>query len=171
MENKQHQHIQCRQDAYWMDFVNSLCERWWLLWSRDGWQESERKRENCLNTCTPLRQYAVSSTPVMMQEQAWMHPSSSPLSPPCPRLILSSLNNPPPPPNWHGTHQVGDRAGDSEVAPRLGLFTRAVALQRLWYFFFQMPGMERHVMGNTKSLLSLWLFPLSVALSVYFSAE
>lgn len=85
-------------------------------------------------------------------------PPPFPARPTSPLLILSPLNNPPTPPppplNWHGTHQVRDQAGDSEVAPRLGLFTRAVALQRLWYFCFQMPGMEKHVLGNTKSLLS-----------------
>lgn len=41
------------------------------------------------------------------------------------------------------------------MAPRLGLFTRAAALQRLWYFFSR-------VMGNTKS-------PRPVTLSYSFS--
>lgn len=36
------------------------------------------------------------------------------------------------------------------MAPRLRLFTRAAALHRLWYFCFQMPGMERHVSGEHK---------------------
>ena len=109
----------------------------------------------------------------MMQEQAW--PS---LSSPFPFLTRSPRStNPPPlfkslPLNWHGTQQAGDQAGDSEVAPRLGLFTRAVALQRLWYFFFQMPGMERHVMGNTESFrprYSRWLFFFFVSLSLSLS--
>lgn len=71
-----------------MDFVNTFCESCWLC-------EQRLIARKCLNTCTPLRQYAVSSTLVMMQEQAWMHASSSPFSPPCSRLILSSLNNTP----------------------------------------------------------------------------
>lgn len=84
----------------------------------------------------------------------------APSLPPFPDFSLSF--RPPPPP--HGTHQAGERPRDSEVAPRLGLFTRAVALQRLWYFFFQMPWKgkacdgERRISRPVVVVVSLSLF-------------
>lgn len=97
-----------------------------------------------------------------------LRPLSSPHSlfpqqPPHPPTLLK-----PHPQSGHGTHQARDQAGDSEVAPRPGLFTRAVELRRLWYFFFQMPGMGMHVMGNMESPRPLTLFcSLSSSLCVY----
>lgn len=169
MENKQDQHILvCWLCIEWTFFIHSVrSDGCCGGWSRKGWYQSD-KRENCRSTLTHVRH---SGSMQLVVLQWWCKnrlqctlptpPSSLPV-----RVSFFPLSTTPSILNWHGIHQVGDQAGDSEVAPRLGLFTGAQALQRLWYFFFQMPGMESLVMGNTNHN-SPWLLCCSFSVCFY----